>query len=194
MKWLLRLLVDEPDRRAIDADLAELYEVRRHLDGDRAAARWLRRQHFFYPIHLLAERARVGIRSRVSVMTHIWKDLTYSARSLLRTPGLTLTILLTVGVGLGATTAMVAVVRAVLISPLPYADADNIYWVYTDNPPFRFRFSVVDYRALEAEHPALSEVAAYQSSGVTLSVDNVAERASAKSVTGSYFPLMRQTA
>ena len=194
MKWLLRLLVDEPDRRAIDADLAELYEVRRHLDGDQAAARWLRRQRFFYPLHLLADRVRTAIFSRMSVMTHIWKDLAYSARSLLRTPGLTLTILLTVGVGLGATTAMVAVVRAVLISPLPYADADNIYWVYTDNPPFRFRFSVVDYRALEADHPTLSEVAAYQSSGVTLSVDNVAERASAKSVTGSYFPLMRQTA
>ena len=194
MKWLVRLLVDEPDRRAIDADLAELYEVRRHLDGDRAAARWLRRQRFFYPVHLLAERARVAIRSRVSVMTHIWKDLAYSARVLLRTPGLTLTILLTVGVGLGATTAMVSVVRAVLISPLPYSDADNIYWVYTDNPPFRFRFSVVDYRALEADHPTLAEVAAYQSSGVTLSVDSVAERASAKSVTGSYFPLMRQRA
>ena len=194
MKWLVRLLVDEPDRRAIDADLAELYEVRRHLDGDRAAARWLRRQRFFYPVHLLAERARVAIRSRVSVMTHIWKDLAYSARVLLRTPGLTLTILLTVGVGLGATTAMVAVVRAVLISPLPYSDADNIYWVYTDNPPFHFRFSVVDYRALEADHPTLAEVAAYQSSGVTLSVDSVAERASAKSVTGSYFPLMRQRA
>ena len=70
--------------------------------------------------------------------------------------------MLTVGVGLGATTAMVAVVRGVLVNPLPYAAPDNLFWIYTDNAPFRFRFSVVDYRALEADHPAFSDVAAYQ--------------------------------
>ena len=45
---------------------------------------------------------------------------------------------------------------------------DALFWIYTDNPPFRFRFSVVDYRALEADHPAFSGVAAYQSSRVTV--------------------------
>src|SRR5262245_58377173 len=135
MRWLLRWLVSDADRRAIDADLAELHEVRRHFDGERAASRWLRRQRFFYPLHLLADRASGAIFSRVSTVTHIWKDLAYSARSLVRTPGLTLTILLTVGVGLGATTAMIALVRAVVVNPLPYADANEIYWIYTDNAP-----------------------------------------------------------
>ena len=177
MKWLLRLLVDEPDRRAIDADLAELYEVRRQFDGDRAAARWLRRQQFFYPVHLLAERTRTALLARMTTMPHLWKDVVYSLRSLARTPGLALTILLTVGVGLGATTAMVAVVRAVVLNPLPYADGDGIHWLYTDNPPFRFRFSVVDYRALEADHPLYlqngSSVAATQNDvlGIVNAVD-----------------------
>ena len=57
---------------------------------------------------------------------------------------------------------MISVVRAVLVNPLPYAAPDELFWLYTDNPPYRFRFSVVDYRALEADHPAFSAVAAYQ--------------------------------
>ena len=127
-------------------------------------------------------------------MPHLWRDATYSVRSLARTPALTATIVLTVGIGLGATTGMIGVVRAVLVNPLPYAAPDELFWIYTDNPPYRFRFSVVDYRALEADHPAFSAVAAYQTSSVTVTEGGAAERVTAKSVTGSYFPLMGQTA
>ena len=116
------------------------------------------------------------------------ETLLYSVRSLARTPALTATIVLTVGFGLGATTAMVGVVPAVLVNPLPYAAPDELFWIYTDNPPYRFRFSVVDYRALEADHPAFSAVAAYQTSNVTVTDGGAAERVTAKAVTGSYFP------
>ena len=58
MQWLLRLLVDDADRRAIESDLAELYEVRRRQAGARAADRWLRRQRLIYPWHLLLDRFR----------------------------------------------------------------------------------------------------------------------------------------
>jgi hypothetical protein len=159
MRWLLRWLVDDADRQVIENDLAELYEVRRRLDGDRAAARWLRRQRFVYPFHLLRDRLRSARADRSRTMTHLWRDVLYSVRSLVRTPVLTATIVLTVGIGLGATTGMVSVIRAVLINPLPYEDANNVL-DYTDNPPFHFRFSVVDYRALEADHPTFSAVAA----------------------------------
>jgi len=77
-------------------------------------------------------------------MRYLWPDVAYSLRSLARTPALTATIVLTVGVGLGATTAMIGVVHAVLVNPLPYGAPDQLFWIYTDNPPFRFRFSVVD--------------------------------------------------
>ena len=126
------------------------------------------------------------------MLSNLWRDAIYSARSFARTPTVAATIIVTVGVGLGATTAMIGVIRAVLIEPLPYADANNLYWIYTDNPPYRFRFSVVDYRALEADHPTFSAVAAYQTSSVTMSDGGRAERATAKSVTGSYFPLLGQ--
>ena len=192
MRLLLRLFVDEADRRVIEADLAELYEWRRRQDGDRAAARWLRRQRILYPFHLFLDRFRTALFSRVMMMPDLWRDLLYSVRSLVRTPALTATIVLTIGLGLGATTGMLSVVRAVMLNPLPYAEPESLFWIYTDNPPFRFRFSVVDYRALEEDHPAFSAVAAYQTRAVTVTDGDLAERVTAKSVTGSYFGLLGQ--
>ena len=194
MRGLLDRLVSDADRRVIESDLAELYEWHRRQDGERPARRWLRRQRRLYALHLLRDRLRATISNRVSTMPHLWRDLGYSVRSLARTPALAATIVLTVGIGLGATTGMVGVVRAVLVNPLPYHDADGLFWIYTDNPPNKFRLSVVDYRAIEADHPGLSTVAAYQNSRVTITDGSRAERVAAKTVTGSYFPLLGQTA
>src|SRR5437867_12282984 len=125
-------------------------------------------------------------------MNHLWRDVRLSLRSLIRQPIFSATIILTVGTGLGATVALITVVRAVLVNPLPYADPANLVWIYTDNPPFRFRLSVVDYRALEADHPAFASIAGYQTNLVTVTEGDFAERVNAKAVTGSYFGLLGQ--
>ena len=130
------------------------------------------------------------LRSRFRGFPGLWRDAVHSARSLARTPALAVTIVVTVGVGLGATTGMISVVRAVLVNPLPSSTPDELFWIYTDSPPHKFRLSVVDYRALEADHPGFSAVAGYQTSTVTISDRDRAERVTAKSVTGSYFPLL----
>ena len=192
MRWLMRHLLNDADRRAVESDLAELYELRKREHGEPAAARWLMRQRLLYPLHLLADRASTALGSIAAMGPQAGRDAVYAARSLARTPALTITIALTIGIGLGATTAMIGVVRAVLVNPLPYASPDRLFWLYTDNPPFRFRFSVVDYRALEADHAAFTAVAAYQTSSVTISDAGAAERVTARSVTGSYFPLLGQ--
>jgi putative ABC transport system permease protein len=193
MRWLLRFIVSEVDRRAIENDLTELFELRRRRDGDAAAARWLRRQHLLYPMHLIVDRLRVMTGGVLSAVAHVLRDVPYSARSLARTPALTATIVLTVGIGLGATTAMLGVVRAILINPLPYDSPENLFWIYTDNPPYRFSLSIVDYRALEADHPTFSAVTAYQSRTVTVTDNGVAERVTAKAIAGSYFGLIGQS-
>ncbi|HEY7058969.1 MAG TPA: ABC transporter permease [Vicinamibacterales bacterium] len=125
-------------------------------------------------------------------MAHFWRDILYSVRSLSRTPAVAITIMLTVGIGLGATTSMLTIVRAVLVNPLPYADPESLVWIYTDTPPYHFRFSVVDYRALEEDHPTFSSIAGYQTNRVTVTDNSGAERVLAKAVTGSYFPVLSQ--
>src|SRR4029453_14917208 len=99
MRWLLRVLTDEADRRAAESDLAELYELRRRQDGERAAARWLRRQHLLYPLHFFLDRARAAVSEWRALMRHLWRDLSYSLRSLARTPPLTRTIVPQAGTG-----------------------------------------------------------------------------------------------
>src|SRR5262245_35186037 len=134
MRWIPRWLLSDADRRAIENDLAELYAFRRQQDGDRAAARWLRRQRALYPLHLFWERVRTSLTPETNgggVMSGLLSDLKHSAQSLRRSPGLATTIVLTVGLGLGATATMVTVIHAVVLRPLPYADQDALMWIYS---------------------------------------------------------------
>ena len=189
MQWLMRLLVDEADRRAIESDLSELYEFRRRRDGADAADCWLRRQRRVYPWLVLVDDVRAALPGRTT-MQHLWRDIRLTLRGLVHVPALSATIVLTVGIGLGITVATLVLVKAVLVDPLPYADSGRLAWIYTDNAPYKFPLSVVDYRALEAEHPAFSAVAASQRLQVTVADGDAAERVQARAVTGSYFPLL----
>ena len=83
------------------------------------------------------------------------QDLRIGVRSLLRAPVLTLTIIVTVGLGLGATAAIFSAVNAALLRPLPYAEPDSLVRIYTDTPPFKFRFSAVDYLAFTEQQTTI---------------------------------------
>src|ERR1044072_4302761 len=59
-------------------------------------------------------------------MLTLIQDLRYSARQLLKNPGFTLTAVLSLALGIGATTAMFSVIHAALIAPYPFRDAERI--------------------------------------------------------------------
>ena len=65
----------------------------------------------------------------------------------------------TVGLGIGATTVIFAAVNAALLQPLPYAEPARLVRIYTDAPPNKFRFSVADYLALQAQQTQFEQVA-----------------------------------
>jgi putative ABC transport system permease protein len=59
----------------------------------------------------------------------LWQDLRYATRMLRRQPAFSLTAILTLALGIGATTAMFSVVNGVVIKPLPYPESENVVTV-----------------------------------------------------------------
>src|SRR5271170_890776 len=59
-------------------------------------------------------------------MNTVIQDLRYCFRQLIKTPGFTLTAILSLALGIGATTAVFSVVYAVLMNPYPYAASDRM--------------------------------------------------------------------
>jgi putative ABC transport system permease protein len=138
---------------------------------------------------LQAERKETRMRMGL-MLADLVQDLRISFRSLVRSPILALTIVATVGLGIGATTAMFAVVDAALLRPLPYAAPGELVRIYTDAPPYVFRFSQADYLALAAQQTTFSQVAGYTERAAAFSDGQVAEQLRGRVVSWSYFDLL----
>src|SRR3954466_6709409 len=70
----------------------------------------------------------------LSIMEWLLRDVRYALVTLRRTPGLTLTVLLTLALGGGASTAAFTVVDAVLLEPLPYPDSARLVRLWEEHP------------------------------------------------------------
>jgi putative ABC transport system permease protein len=75
-----------------------------------------------------------GRRRRGGLMDDFTRDVKHAARALARSPGFAAIAILTIGLGIGANTAIFSVVNAVLLRPLPYPSADRLVYVWAELP------------------------------------------------------------
>ena len=59
-------------------------------------------------------------------MSNLWQDLRFAIRQLRKSPGFALTTILTLALGIGATTAIFSLLNAVLLQPLPFPHPDRL--------------------------------------------------------------------
>jgi FtsX-like permease family len=65
-------------------------------------------------------------------MTSLWLDLRYALRTMAKAPGLTAVLVITLALGIGATTTIFSVVNSVILRPLPYREPDRLARLYTE--------------------------------------------------------------
>ena len=120
-------------------------------------------------------------------------DLRYALRSLSRAPGFALAVVVTLGLGIGANTAIFSVVRGVLLRPLPHREGDRlVYLRHSINGPGgeSINFSVPEILDFRNAAKSLGGIAEYSQMVYTLQGKQDAVRVNVGLVTGNYFQVM----
>lgn len=167
IRFHLEMRTDELSARGLAPEAARR-EARQRF-GDLAAARSrlteesLRRERLY--------RRRLGLEDLSS-------DVRYGLRGLRRNPGFAAAAALTLALGIGATTAMFSVTRAVLLAPLPYPEPGRLVRIFDTGPRFEGRrvnvnpMNLLDWREMSR---SFTDLGGYFSDDVTVRGEGTAE-------------------
>jgi putative ABC transport system permease protein len=124
-------------------------------------------------------------------MSNLVHDIRYAIRLFLRRPGFAAVAILTLALGIGATTAIFTVVHAVLLSPLPFRDAERLAQVrIISQSGDDFPLPDADFLAWRSQNQTADAVAVYDVRPAIVTGDGDAERIGAAGVTDRFFDVL----
>ena len=128
-------------------------------------------------------------------MQTLLQDLRFAARQLRKNPGFALTTILTLALGIGATTAIFSLVNAVLLRPLPFPEPDRLMYAANSRPPRSGRVtddggvseSYPDFFDFRQQNHSFTYLAAFHDNQFTLNGRGKAKHLSGYIVTADFF-------
>src|SRR5262245_38716743 len=124
-------------------------------------------------------------------METLVQDVGYALRLLRRSPGFTATAVLTLGLAIGANTAIFSAIHGVLVAPLPYPDPERLVRLFEEAPTTpHFPMAPADFRDYRAELQTFEGLAAYQRADLQIGDAQQPEHLRGMQVTSGFFALL----
>jgi macrolide transport system ATP-binding/permease protein len=124
----------------------------------------------------------------VPVVEHTVQDVRLALRQLIKSPGLAVTAILVLALGMGGCLAVFGFVEAALLRPLPYTDPDRLVDVMETNPQFpRSNLSYQDFRDWQSMNTVLSSLEAYRQRGHMLATPGGSVMVPGMQISGGFF-------
>jgi predicted permease len=123
----------------------------------------------------------------------LWQDVRYGARVLAKNPGFTLVAIVTLALGMGASTAIFSVVNSVLLRPLPFSEPDRLVRAWEANPQRGYARNVVNplnYLDWHDQNRSFVSLAAIVGGSVNLNSGNGPITVPAYRVTPQFFSVL----
>jgi putative ABC transport system permease protein len=125
-------------------------------------------------------------------MDAVRRDIRYALRTLGRSPAFTSVAVLTLALGIGATTAIFSVIYGVLLRPLPYGDADRLVRIdasrnFYGDPAANWNYSYIDLEDWQTRSRSFESIAFMRGAYFALSGDGRSEQVFGAAVSGDFF-------
>ena len=157
------------------------------LSGSELLERELRRLERQAPQELIV----LGTNRRTEMIADLWQDLRYGARMLLKNPGVSAVIVLTLALGIGANAALFSVVNGVLLNPLPFPRPEQIVALNQRLPNTGAgSISYPNFLDWQRENQGFSAMAVSRSSSFALVGAGEAERVRGRRCTANLFSVL----
>lgn len=121
------------------------------------------------------------------------QDVRFGLRMLAKTPGFTAVAVLTLALGIGATTVIFSAVYAVMLKPLPFKDSDRLVFIQKRNPPrgwTRNPISPAEILAWRDQSGVFEDMAAFTQTSCVLNGAGEAEEDPCEVAESNLFPLL----